>query len=596
MQLGRALGILGGPTCAILLTVPRPGAFRQDEESLVWFLRPRSLTEPRVCSILAQESGGQPCATGGLCPEYKRCTEETLSSEADVMRAWAIASHFAILRVGAWGALCAYLSVAGEAAGQVWWEQGDQCRTAERASFSDGYQAGQAAGFTDGYSQGADDGAAFCTANPLLCGVPLDACMPPASYGETEPNDNLVSADPLPFGQDFWGQSYGAVDQDWYYIVTTEANQNLTVSLSVPDGSPLGGWRVAIRDASGNVFAQFDSSGNGNVASSDGGITYRMTLGLAGTYYIVVQPAGGAQSFAAYNLAAILQGSPSDTVNYVVGFADVEQEPNNLPGQSTWLTGGVTMYGITNLQFDQVAYIDDGSRAYLQGEPDWFAYITPGAEVVTLSFCDRQTCSAGDWFVELYDFEGANAVAAGGDATPLLAINTNTSASDPIVYRVSLAAAGTYYLRVNHKRLLSAPCAGYLVDINGNGLVNNNDSVNEEFLSCGCPGGQNCSIQSTLPADLGSSVVSTDPESGETSAEWFCPNGSSATVIAGTDAAARLLLCDTTCECVTWRNTVTIPEGAVTSQYNFTWQATSLPPGTYATDAYQGFRNRPTPY
>lgn len=459
------------------------------------------------------------------------------------------------------------------------------CSAQEAAAFSSGYGAGQAAGFTDGYGHGADDGAAFCVANPLLCGITLDSCLPPAEYGETEPNDNLVAADPLPFNVNFWGQSYGAVDEDWFYVVTTQANQNLTVNFSVPDGA-FTGWIVSIRDAAGNLFAEFDTSSVGNVSASTGGISYRVTLGLVGTYYLVVRPVAGSQNFSPYNIAAVLQDSPLDSQNFVVGFSDVELEPNDIPGQSTWLTAGVTMYGVINLQFDAVEFVSDGTAAYLQGEWDWYAYISDGSEVVTLSFCDRQACPPGNWFIEVYNKANANAAAVGSAASPLIAINTDTTSDEPLVYRIGLGVADTYYLRVNHKRLLEAPCSGYSVDLDNNGIVDGG--------SCACASGQRCDLTSVLPASLGTSVVEGTGEEATTS--WFCPDGNSASVVGGTQENPSEIQCATTCECVQWINTVAIPEGALTSQYNFTWQATQLPPGTYATDAYQDFISRPSPY
>ncbi len=59
-----------------------------------------------------------------------------------------------------------------------------------------------------------------------------------------------------------------------------------------------------------------------------------------------------------------------------------------------------------------------------------------------------------------------------GTAKPILSINTDTtSTSAPLTYRMGLPSAGMYYMRVNHKRLYSAPCARYelAVDLNSDG-------------------------------------------------------------------------------------------------------------------------------
>jgi hypothetical protein len=41
---------------------------------------------------------------------------------------------------------------------------------------------------------------------------------------------------------------------------------------------------------------------------------------------------------------------------------------------------------------------------------------------------------------------------------------------------------------------------------------------------------------------------------------------------------------------------IEIPEGALTSQYNFTLFGTNLPPNTADSDAYPAFQDRPNPY
>ena len=230
-------------------------------------------------------------------------------------------------QAGVWIAASAVLLSSNVfSAGSFTVNPGDACSGERQESYTDGFNAGNSqglnSGFSNGYSQGADDGAAWCRANPDLCGVTLASCLPAPTFGETEPNDNLVSADGLPFDVNFWGQSYGAADEDWFYIVTTQPNQNLTINFSTPSGS-LSGWKVSIRDAAGNLFADFDTSIPGNVAAPQGEVAYRVTLGFAGTYYLVVDTADTAQVYSTYNIAAVLQDSPLDGANFVVGFYDV---------------------------------------------------------------------------------------------------------------------------------------------------------------------------------------------------------------------------------------------------------------------------------
>lgn len=473
---------------------------------------------------------------------------------------------------------------------------------------SQGFNNGFSSGFNDGYSQGADDGAAFCIANPALCGITLASCLPPPQFGETEPNDNLVAADGLPFDIQFWGQSYGPADEDWFYIVTTQPNQNLTLSFSIANG-PIEGWNVAIRDAAGNLFAEFDTGTAGSIAAPDDGVAYRVTLGLVGTYYVVIKPVAGTVNFSTYNIAALLQDSPLDTPNYVVGFYDVELEPNDIPGESTWLTGGVTMYGVINLSFEETVPAGDGTdREWAQGADwDWFAYYSSGSELVTLTFCGREPCEAGDWYVEVYSWEEANRVAAqearGGrvtDARPLLAFNTDTtSESAPVTYKVGLPQEEVYYVRVNHKRLLSAPCRSYELDIDNDGVVDGGQ--------CACDNGDSCGANTVLRAascvttETPEDATTTPPTPATTESTYYCPDGSAGTQVSGVTGAdcetnAINVQCETTCRCVDWYTTIQVPENALTSQYNFSWNATKLPPNTFATDAYQDFLNRPSPY
>jgi hypothetical protein len=470
------------------------------------------------------------------------------------------------------------------------------------AGNSQGYTNGYSQGFNNGYSQGSADGTAFCFENPALCSITLQSCLPPPQFGETEPNDNLVTADGLPFDVQFWGQSYGPADQDWFYIVTTKPNQNLTVSFSIANG-PIEGWKVSILDSAGNLFADFDTGTAGSVAAPEDGVAYRVTLGLVGTYYILVEPVAGTVNYSTYNIAALLQDSPLDGPNYVVGFYDVELEPNNVPGQSTWLTEGVTMYGVVNLSFENTVPAGDGStREWAQGADwDWYAYYSSGSELITLTICGREKCEPGNWFIEVYDYDGANMVASGGTANALLAINTDTtSESAPLTYKLGLPKSEIYYLRVNHKRLFSAPCLAYALDVDNNGIVDGQTG------SCSCGSGDSCNeIKSVVTAAscLQTEVPAADPADPPTSsATYFCPDGSAGTQVGG-DASSTVtcavdvpVQCETACRCVAWGGVVELPVDAVTSEYNFTWNATHLPPGTYATDAYQDFQSRPSPY
>jgi len=203
-------------------------------------------------------------------------------------------------------------------------------------------------GRAEGYVLGEGNTLTVCQTDPAACGISLGACLAAPTYGETEPNDNIVTADPLLLDTKFWGQAYGIDDQDWYFVVTTEPNQNLTLNFSVPTGT-VSGWEISIRDAAGNVFARFDAGGVPGSTSAQGDISYRVTLGLVGTYYITLRPTS--LNYEPYNIAALLQSTPLETQNYIVGFYDSEIEPNNLPSLANPLATGVAMFGVINLSF-----------------------------------------------------------------------------------------------------------------------------------------------------------------------------------------------------------------------------------------------------
>ncbi|MBV5310396.1 hypothetical protein, partial [Chromatium okenii] len=54
----------------------------------------------------------------------------------------------------------------------------------------------------------------------------------------------------------------------------------------------------------------------------------------------------------------------------------------------------------------------------------------------------------------------------------------------------------------------------------------------------------------------------------------LCPDGTG-----GGDTAT----CSVNCQCTEFGGVIEIPENAITSQYNFTWFSTQLPPNTYDT-------------
>lgn len=471
------------------------------------------------------------------------------------------------------------------------------CEIEREAGYESGFEDGRDAGINEGFGQGKDAGIEQCFNDPLSCDISLGSCLAPAEFGETEPNDNIVSADQLVQATNFLGQSMGSNDEDWYYLITEAPNQNLTVNFSIPEplnttepeGWNLTGWEISIRDARGNRLAGFDTD---FVVVDDpaAGISYRVTLGLVGTYYLVVEPTDNNLSYHPYNIAAFLQDTELDTENYVVGFFDSEIEPNDVPAAANGLANGVSMFGLINLTFDQVVPSGEGFE-YAQGEEDWYRYETKVKEIIGLTFCAHEPCSAGDWIVEVYDQAGADAWANGEDPQPLLAFNTSTAITeenpDPETFRFGLdpqlpegaEEPAAYYMRVNHKRLFAAPCRGYAQDINNDGVVNDGDARDGEPRQCGCDSGYSCPV--TIP--------NPDPSA-------LCPDGSGEiTEDEDTGAQSGPQQCDVTCRCISFGGTVELPEGDITSQYNFTWYGTNLPASTLDSPAYDAYEERPNP-
>ena len=165
-------------------------------------------------------------------------------------------------------------------------------------------------------------------------------------------------------------------------------------------------------------------------------------------------------------------------------------------------------------------------------------------------------------------------------------------------------------MRVSHKRLLTAACAGYKIDGDNNGITDSDGKA------CGCKAGaSSCSITITNPKKInelsaaagstmyiryrlgciramrvatcvttaGGKIECTDATLGYP----LCPDGSGG----GTKTQ-----CTVGCMCSAFTGVIQVPANALTSQYNFTWSGTKLPPNTSGTDAYQDFVDRPTPY
>ncbi|MCF8002602.1 MAG: hypothetical protein K9L32_00075 [Chromatiaceae bacterium] len=503
----------------------------------------------------------------------------------------------------------------------------------DEPTFEEGLEEGVAIGEAEGFAEGFDAGTAACLADPISCGVTIGAAIPPAEAGETEPNNNLFTADPLILGSKFWGQSYAANDQDWFFLITSAPNQTLILSFSVPDG-PIDGWAVSVRDAGGNVLARFETGalgGNGpdtpaeedpdapaegedaeeDTITVDAGaddteaadITYRMTLGLAGTYYVVIEPT--TLSFYSYNLAAVLQQSPLTSGQPIAGFFDTEVEPNDRLETATPIASTVPMYGVINLSFvpgtvvpsgdgntfivrNDSAETPIGADAYIYSQNediDWYRYETFTNENIELAICEFAECTQGSWLFELFTQTGAedrmagNTLGDAGDEPPVLAINSDNG--NPDSYYAGLMGPAAYYLRVSHTRLLTAACTAYRKDDNGDGVADDGG----EACACG-PFEYSCEIE-----EPGESMTNEEEEEEEEEGEEAEGADENAAVEESNEAVTI------SCLCTEWDGAVFgAPENAVTPQYNFTVKGSFLPPNTATTDAYDEALGRPNPY
>ncbi|EXJ17195.1 hypothetical protein [Imhoffiella purpurea] len=500
----------------------------------------------------------------------------------------------------------------------------ETCKAYGQEHYESGYANGLKAGEAIGWNAGWTGAIEACVDDPLSYGVSLASCIPEATYGETEPNDSLITADKLTPEISFWGQNYSSADQDWYYVTSASANQNLTVSFAVPEsvagadlsaGNP-GVWNLSIRDAAGNVFANFNTDVIGALSADANAVTYTATLGLVGTYYILVKPIDNLTTNQyTYNITAFLQDSALDSGQPVVGFYDSEIEPNDLPSASNPLATGVAMYGLINLTFNGVVTDpdDETTEVWGQGENDWYVYYTDGNEMVTLSFCAREGCGVGDWNVQIFDKASADAWESLTNAgisttglTPLLSINTDTADNKQITYNLGLKDPGYYFMKVNHKRLLTAPCNEYRYVNDSGSFTDNVCSCDSADLAAGISAtGNSCYIPTDRCSDSDFSLlcrnVTEDCSFGSDPGCLYNTNSPPGCVTTKPNKDADEEVCSTyvtqaRCACYSYGGVVQIPENVRTSPYNFTWYGTKLPTNTIDTDAYEDYLNRSSPY
>lgn len=296
--------------------------------------------------------------------------------------------------------------------------------------------------YADGYSMGVGDGRGACLGDPKSCGITLKMLIPGSGYAETEPNDHIVAANPMTAGVKYWGQSYSEVDEDWFFFTTNEPNMIATLNFTVPSNTTdVSGWTISVRDAAGNVLAQFNTS-----YVAGGEISYPTALSHVGTYYVVIKPTSATgtlrpggnaytppTSFAPYNIALLLTYSNMDHTPVDVNFYDTETEPNNSAAQADPIVNTVTMFGQLSSTI-----VGSGNTLALQSEQDWFWYNSPGNEIISLLFCGKEDCNTGanarQWRVTVLD------------ASNQVMTTFATQGND--VRKFGLERAGNYFIQI----------------------------------------------------------------------------------------------------------------------------------------------------
>ena len=441
-------------------------------------------------------------------------------------------------------------------------------------------QAELDAAYALGYANGKADMQLQCKGDPASCDIRMSDVLTGAEFGETEPNDHIVAADPIVPEHKYWGQSYGLLDKDWFFFTTNEPNQIVTIDFTVPQRDPssnVSGWIVQVRDAAGNIYVEFNTDFIAGNTNGQNEITYPTFLAHVGTYYIVVQPAGGTNkvvSYYPYNVAIALEYSGMDSTPWDVNFYDVETEPNDTPAQANPIATGVTVYGMLhttltqeNLQIGGGQVTGDQTVArYIQTEQDWFVYSSPGNEVINLAICGRENCAEGTWFIRIEDEAGAT----------LLSFNTKT----PQVVRFGVANTGNYYMNMGFEKTATAECAVYSGDVG---------CLKYDFV---CTAGIPC--EETCDTSDPPKCTTTCDQNGTCDSTAGDPNCKAKPC---TDASEFKKVCTEFGElCALGGWAPTQNDNALDVEYNFTWWGTKLPPHTADTPAYEEFLERPSFY
>lgn len=207
-----------------------------------------------------------------------------------------------------------------------------------------------------------------CLDHPSTCGITLETVLSAATFGETEPNDHIVSADHLTSAVPIVGQMYAKADEDWYYIETTQINSIITIWFAENSKA----WHVELRDEAGNRL-----SASNTTATKE--FSFDTSVAQVGNYYVVVSNSGEGTD-ALYQMAVIVNGSDQTDPQPSYNFHDVETEPNNYFTNADFIASNVVTYG----------QLLDG-RDY-----DVYRIESPGNEILNIDLCYENTTCYGD--------------------------------------------------------------------------------------------------------------------------------------------------------------------------------------------------------
>jgi len=265
--------------------------------------------------------------------------------------------------------------------------------------FSEGYDTGfgegEAQGYAEGFVDGTEAGKATCLVTPDACGIDLFTFLGDSTFGETEPNNHILSADALVLGQNYHGNNYSKTDLDWFWVETTEPNQNINIGFSgLIEDVAQDGWLISVRDSAGNIIATFDS--NVEAPSDPSNVqarTFVVTAAAVGVYFITVEPlfAGPDQDgfHNAYNIVGNLTNTGMDDPSFQGNFENNEVEPNNTQGQANVLESRVTMHGYIDKTFSLV-----GTTGAFNYDSDMFYYDSLGDEEFSIQVCVLFDCGS----------------------------------------------------------------------------------------------------------------------------------------------------------------------------------------------------------